>query len=648
MSRRHLIGPIRARLDGERGFTILETVVAMVVIFGSLTALMYTATSGFRYIALARERQAATGAATRLMEQLRALSVDTITDGMKTSDIATGDPKIKTPSDCGDGAYHYLTCAGAKIVHESDPPTVQPLVPHTGTLSAPEYPTTYTWATYITNSDPTNDPYRLTVIVSWSGGAVGGAAKFVQLQSLWSSPKGCAASPVIHPFAGACQPFFTGTATASQGTVILGPTGSTTIVNGTPITSPNATLFGASAEARGSIEQVSQMQGAVGQSGASWSSTTRGLTSLATAADGNPSTGTLAYDPATGSPPATLVPSYGSPISVTGSPVAMSISAGSSGDSGSSVAADAANSSTTKCPSVSVVWPSSQNDVLPCAWARAVRGATLSGTVDTTKVLGSTPGSAGLLTLAQLTGTSTVDSWADRQVSAGTTGTLEMTAKRVLGTTELIGIPARFLATNVSGDTLTGASITTLFSLQSCTNNSNYVIRSTAGTATAIATTGISASNPSAAWSGADVKVYNGPASIQPCSSYGDATGLNASSAQQPPFTGFTLQRFIRVGGNQNCMTYQVSPVAAAPLLFGGVTTTKSPSVGTTLTDASATVNPIVTGQVNVRLIYETGQNSTCTSATAVTETLLDLTVTISVGSLTSRSQYTPAPTGGE
>jgi type II secretory pathway pseudopilin PulG len=646
MSRRILIRRARARLNGERGFTIVETMVAMVVIFGSLTALMYTATSGFRYIALARERQAATGAATRLMEQLRALSVDTITDGMKTADIATGDSRIKTPADCGDGAYHFLTCAGEKLVHEADPPTVEPLVPHTGTLSAPEYPTTYTWATYITNSDPTNDPYRVTVIVSWSGGAVGGAAKFVQLQSLWSSPKGCAASPVIHPFAGACQPFFTGTASAPSGTVVLGPSGSTTIVNGAAITSPNATLSGASGEARGSIEQVSQMQGAVIQSGASWSSTTRGLTSLATAADGNPSTGTPAYDPATGSPPAALIPSYGSAIGVTGSPVAMSLSAGSSGDSGWSVAADAANSGTAKCPSMSAPWPSAQNDALPCAWSQAVRGATVSGTVTTTKVMGTTTAAAGVLTLAQLTGTSTVDTWVDRQVSAGTTGTLEVTAKRILGTTELIGIPAKFLEASVAFNTLTGPSITTLQALQACMGASNnYVIRSTGGTATATATTGISAPNPSAAWSGANVKVYTGSA----CVTYTDVTGLNATSAQQPSFTGFTLQRYVRPGGsNHNCMTYRVTPVASSPLRFGGVSTTKSPSSGTILTEATATVNPLVQGQVRVELIYETNQNNSCTAPAAIKETILDLTTTISVGSLTSRSQYTPAPTGGE
>lgn len=636
MSRRILIRRARARLHGERGFTIVETVVAMVVIFGSLTALMYTATSGFRYIALARERQSATGAATRLMEQVRALSVDTITDGMKTSDIATGDPRIKTPTDCGDGEYHFLTCAGENIIHESDPATVEPLVPHMGTLTAPEYPTTYTWATYITNSDPTNDPYRVTVIVSWAGGSVGGAAKFVQLQSLWSSPKGCAASPVIHPFAGACQPFFTGTASAPSGSVAFSGTVNAIAVSG-------ATLLGPSAEARGSIEQVSQMQGAVGQSGASWSTTTRGLAALATAADGNPSTGTPLYDPDVGSPPAALAPSYGTAISVTASPVAMSLSAGSSGDSGSSVTADAANSSTAKCPSVSTTWPSSQNDVLPCAWAQSVRGATVSGTVTTTKVMGTTTAAAGLLTLGQLTGTSTLDSWVDRQVSAGTTGTLDVTAKRILGTTELIGVPAKFLEANVANNTLTAASITTLNALQAC-NTGAYLIRSTAGTATATATTGISASNPSAAWSGANVKLYTGSA----CTTYADAN-LNGSSAQQPSFTGFTLQRYVRPGGsNHNCMTYRVTPVTGAPLLFGGVSTTKSPSSGTTLTDATATVNPLVQGQVRIELIYETNQNNSCTAAAAVKETIVDLTATISVGALTTRSQYTPAPTGGE
>jgi type II secretory pathway pseudopilin PulG len=632
---RHISRLIRARLDEERGFTILEMVIAMGVIFASLTALMYTATSGFRYMALARERQAATGAATRIMEQIHALSVETITDGMKTSDLA-GDPKIKTPTDCGDGAYHFETCAGEEIVHGATTANVVPLVPHTGTLSAPEYPTTYTWATYVTNSDPTNDPYRLTVIVSWTGGSVDGAAKFIQVQSLWTSPKGCSASPVIHPFAGPCQPYFNGSATAAQGSIAI-----TGTVNGTAIS--DATLFGAQAEARGATEQVSQMQGTVGQGGASWNGVTRGLAALSFAADGNPSTSTGTYAPAAGVPPASITPTYGPAIAVTASPVAMSLSAGSSGDSGSAVAADAANTSTAKCPSVSSPWPAYQSDSLPCAWGRAVRGATMTATVNTTKLLGTTSASAGLLTLAQLTGTATIDSWADRQVPSGTTGTLEMSARRTIGTMELIGVPAKFLAVGTATDTNTLATTTTLNALNACTGG-YYLIRATAGTANAVAKTGVSAANPTAAWTGANVKLYTGAA----CTTYADAQ-LNASSPQQPAFTGITLQRAVRVSGsNWNCITYKVTtPVASEPLLFGGATTTKLPSSGTTLTDATATVSPLVQGTIKVELIYETSQNSGCTSGSAVKEWVVDVNVKPSLGALTSRSQYIAPPTGG-
>ncbi|MGH2528393.1 MAG: type IV pilus modification PilV family protein, partial [Actinomycetota bacterium] len=53
---------VRAHSD-ERGFTLLETVIAVTVIFGSLLMLAYTATIGFTYASLARERQSATGLA---------------------------------------------------------------------------------------------------------------------------------------------------------------------------------------------------------------------------------------------------------------------------------------------------------------------------------------------------------------------------------------------------------------------------------------------------------------------------------------------------------------------------------------------------------------------------------------------------------
>src|SRR5215207_4949438 len=99
----------RSRLHGERGFTIVETVVAMVVIFASLTALAYTATIGFRYIAYGRDRQQATGLANQIMEEVRGQAYSVITRGMSTADI-TGDPRIVTCSTI----KRFETCSGPK------------------------------------------------------------------------------------------------------------------------------------------------------------------------------------------------------------------------------------------------------------------------------------------------------------------------------------------------------------------------------------------------------------------------------------------------------------------------------------------------------------------------------------------------------
>ena len=60
----------------------METMIAMVVIFGSLTALAYTATVGFRYISYGRDRQQATGYANKIMEEIRGQAYSIITRGM--------------------------------------------------------------------------------------------------------------------------------------------------------------------------------------------------------------------------------------------------------------------------------------------------------------------------------------------------------------------------------------------------------------------------------------------------------------------------------------------------------------------------------------------------------------------------------------
>src|SRR5438067_448891 len=66
------LGRRMASLRSEQaGFTLIETLVALTVIFGSLLALAYTATIGFKYEDLARQKQTATGIADQIMEQVR-------------------------------------------------------------------------------------------------------------------------------------------------------------------------------------------------------------------------------------------------------------------------------------------------------------------------------------------------------------------------------------------------------------------------------------------------------------------------------------------------------------------------------------------------------------------------------------------------
>src|SRR5215210_1465767 len=107
---------VRARMraldhEGERGFTLIESVIAITIIFGSLTALAFTATNGFRYVAFARERQAANGIANQVMEEIRGLTYSKIQQGL-SSTVKGTDPNLVTACPADDaGVYRFLTCS---------------------------------------------------------------------------------------------------------------------------------------------------------------------------------------------------------------------------------------------------------------------------------------------------------------------------------------------------------------------------------------------------------------------------------------------------------------------------------------------------------------------------------------------------------
>lgn len=103
MTRAILRRRLRALSHDERGFTILETVIAITVMFASLVALAYTATIGFKSIAYSRERVTFDGVADRIMEEIRGQAYTRIQTGLLTSDL-TGDPNI-------------INCGGTPIVY---------------------------------------------------------------------------------------------------------------------------------------------------------------------------------------------------------------------------------------------------------------------------------------------------------------------------------------------------------------------------------------------------------------------------------------------------------------------------------------------------------------------------------------------------
>ena len=64
------------------------------VVFASLTALVYTASIGFRYVGYGRDRIQATGVANRVMEDIRGLAYTKITNGISSTEL-TSDSRIE-------------------------------------------------------------------------------------------------------------------------------------------------------------------------------------------------------------------------------------------------------------------------------------------------------------------------------------------------------------------------------------------------------------------------------------------------------------------------------------------------------------------------------------------------------------------------
>lgn len=590
MLRRTLTRRIRARLRGERGFTIVETVVALGVIFASLSVVAYTVTTGLNYIAYSRERIQATGFANEVIEQIRSLPFSNIKRGLNASELPT-DPNIVLCS----GTYRFETCGGDAIVSSTyaGGSSVEWLVPHTGTQDLESLQVD--WSTYVTNEDVASEAYTVTVLVSWQGtGALPNASgNVVRVQSKFWSPTGCVSS-ALHPFAAPCQPFFYGLAEVPQAKFTV-----TGDLHQGFVSFTNATVSLGGASATGQQEQLSNLAASVDASAVSLNGTSGGGTTLAagadddsSSADGSTGGGTLGANSASMSALNTdCCNEMG---------IRLTVPSGDLGGVGVSTQAKATDPYA--CPPDGTA----ETDSMACAGARFRQGGAITAELPFTHVV-SGLGPANLLRVAAPAATYTT-AVAERDAVTGYDGLMDVRASRTFGTIQIGGFPT-------SGMTApTGMSTT-------ATNDTNYCLRISGFTSNASLFVGPrTATNPSASVAGT-LFYYNGAGYSSKTLTDATLSTLSVNCSSTQTVSGKTV-------------TWQVS-VAAGGITPGSTTTsqTTDPGDAQTRSEAVATTTP---PSLTVRYVL---------TVNGVIED--DLTLTTAFGSLRAQGVYGEPPTAG-
>lgn len=205
-----LVRAHRRRADSDGGFTMIEVLVAMVIVAVVMTSLIGILLSTLTTVVQARQRQTATGLATQSLEQLRALPYNDITLDNGTSP---------------DAGLLHLVGAGP---YDFEPTTVLPGVDerlvvnvHSGRWDDVQVDeVTYRISTYVTRpaiAVGAPQTFNLTTLVTWTSAAYPGARTTAQRSTTYS-PAGCL-STAQSPFAAPCQAHFTGNAGSIVGGV---------------------------------------------------------------------------------------------------------------------------------------------------------------------------------------------------------------------------------------------------------------------------------------------------------------------------------------------------------------------------------------------------------------------------------------------
>ncbi|KQR16200.1 prepilin-type N-terminal cleavage/methylation domain-containing protein [Cellulomonas sp. Leaf334] len=228
----------------ESGFTLVELLVAMMVISAVLFSLMAVQTSALVTNAQTRQRTQGTAVANEVMEQIRALPWASLSKGMHSAfaSAAGGDPNVtgtqlRPPADASideplvistDQTTDRAPLSGAGGSNKTVEP--DPSIPSV----------TYTSRVYVTRSAQTAaNVLTLTVITSWRANQ-SATPKHVILRSQAFAPTGGCGDSSNQPYLGACQALLSGDAGATGPTVTVtaagaGPSG--------PATTPTTPLI---------------------------------------------------------------------------------------------------------------------------------------------------------------------------------------------------------------------------------------------------------------------------------------------------------------------------------------------------------------------------------------------------------------------
>jgi hypothetical protein len=459
---------------------------------------------------------------------------------------------------------------------------------------------TYQWSTYVTrDTAATSAPYRVTVIVTWTGGVKGTAPnKLVRIQSLFWSPNGCR-SLETHPFAAPCQPFQYGTGIVPQSSIsVTGTVDQTAFASGE--------LLAPEASASTQQEQIQQAQG-------SWQGaevvltdsigveSVSGGTAGATTADSDPATGSLTFDRLR-------------------CPEDLACAAGSLGSSANdnaisfvapTVTADA--TSTTAAAGINVCPPptgTAETDGLTCSGTRILLGGTMSSTLSIANG-GLAPGAATLARMAAPGAASTT--LVHRNAFPGTTGCspastddgcTAASVSRTLGTVNLGGLPTAFTApVGWSGaDEWNG-----------------YLVSIVGYEDAATVSVGTDSPLPTAAQAGT---IY-----------YWDGVGYSSMAVTDAGVATLSSSLTLTEDIGGHIMTVNISTAALGMAAGSTSLTSTDPGGDSTLTEATAQSVP-----PTLVITYELVEGSV---------ELADLTITVNLGTLQAFGTYAAAPVEG-